>query len=78
MGNLYYKDASAAILTYDITNEKSLESLNYWIDELKNKCNLDKMVICLVGNKSDVDSSERKVQTAFGKSKIICFYCFFN
>ena len=75
MGNLYYKDASAAILTYDITNEKSLESLNYWIDELKNKCNLDKMVICLVGNKCDVDGADRKVSTAVGKSKIlVCLY----
>lgn len=73
MGNLYYKDASAAILTYDITNEKSLESLNYWIEELKNKCNVEKMVICLVGNKSDVDSSERKVPTAVGKSKLLNF-----
>jgi len=83
MGNLYYKDASAAILTYDITNEKSLESLNYWIDELKNKCNMDKMVICLVGNKCDVESSERKIPTAFGKSNYLFLNCnyivkFFN
>ncbi len=70
MGNLYYKDASAAILTYDICNEKSLESLNYWIEELKSKCNVEKMIICLVGNKCDVDSSERKVPTTVGKSTI--------
>lgn len=68
MGNLYYKDASAAILTYDITNEKSLESLNYWIDELRNKCNVEKMVIAIVGNKCDVESSERKVSYSVGKS----------
>ena len=70
MGNLYYKDASAAILTYDITNEKSLESLNYWIEELNNKCDTEKMVIVLVGNKCDVESSERKILTSVGKSKI--------
>lgn len=69
MGNLYYKDASAAILTYDITNKKSLEGLNYWIEELKNKCNTEKMVICLVGNKCDVDNSERKISKEIGKSK---------
>jgi small GTP-binding protein len=77
MGNLYYKDASAAILTYDITNEKSLDGLNYWIDELKNKCNTEKMVICLVGNKCDVENSERKVSKETGKSKQIFFICFY-
>merc|ERR1712032_353226 len=68
MGNLYYKDASAAILTYDITNEKSMEALNYWIDELKNQCNTEKMVICLVGNKCDVETSERSVSKEAGKN----------
>ena len=71
MGNLYYKDASAAILTYDITNEKTLEALNYWINELTSKCNPEKMVICLVGNKCDVENSERKVSKEIGKSNFL-------
>ena len=37
LANLYYKEAAVAILTYDVTNEQSLESLEYWIEELKTK-----------------------------------------
>jgi small GTP-binding protein len=67
MANLYYRDAAAAILTYDITNEKSFESLSYWVEELKFKCDHENLVLCLAGNKCDVDSNDRKVQTSTGK-----------
>jgi small GTP-binding protein len=68
MANLYYRDASAAILTYDVTNEKTFESLNYWVEELKYKCDEEKLVLCLAGNKCDVDNTERKVLHSVGKS----------
>jgi small GTP-binding protein len=61
MANLYYQDAAAAILTYDVTNEKSFESLNYWLDELRNKIDQDKIVLCLAGNKCDCDNNEKQV-----------------
>ena len=62
MTNLYYRDAQVAILTYDVTNEQSLESLNYWLNELNDKVEIDNMLLCLAGNKNDVDSSEKKYQ----------------
>lgn len=71
MANLYYRDASAAILTYDITNEKTFESLSFWVEELKYKCDQEKLVLCLAGNKCDVENSERKVQTATGRGNYI-------
>ena len=67
MANLYYQDAAAAILTYDVTNEKSFESLNYWIEELSNKIDQDKIILCLAGNKADCDSNEKKVQYSQAK-----------
>lgn len=63
MANLYYQDAAAAILTYDVTNERTFESLNYWIEELRNKVDQDKLVICLAGNKCDCETHEKKVPT---------------
>ena len=68
MTNLYYRDAQVAILTYDDTNEQSLESLNYWLNELNDKVEIDNMVLCLAGNKSDIESSKRQVSTAKGKA----------
>lgn len=67
MTNLYYRDAQVAILTYDVTNDQSLESLNYWLKELNDKVDQDNMLLFLAGNKTDVDASEKRVPTAKGK-----------
>ena len=67
MTNLYYRDAQVAILTYDVTNEQSLDSLTYWLKELNDKVDQDNMLLCLAGNKNDVDSSQKRVTTAKGK-----------
>jgi len=67
MTNLYYRDAQAAILTYDVTNPQSLESLNYWLSELKDKVDQENMLLCLAGNKNDVDKNEKKVTESQGK-----------
>ena len=68
MTNLYYRDAQVAILTYDVTNEQTLESLNYWLNELNDKVEIDNMILCLAGNKNDVDASEKRIPTNKGKS----------
>ena len=68
MTNLYYRDAQVAILTYDVTNESSLESLNYWLNELNDKVEVDNMLLCLAGNKTDVDQSEKRIPTFKGKA----------
>ena len=68
MTNLYYRDAQVALLTYDITNESSFSSIEFWIQELKYKVENGDMILCLVGNKCDVNSNERKVMTTRGKN----------
>jgi len=68
MTNLYYRDAQVAILTYDITNESSFSSIDFWINELKYKVENENMILCLVGNKCDVTSNERKIPTSKGKN----------
>jgi len=42
-----------AIIVFDMTNQKSLESVDYWINEI-NKSNAYDYFIVLVGNKSDL------------------------
>ena len=68
MTNLYYKDAQVAILTYDIKNENSFSSIQFWINELKFKVENENMLLFLVGNKCDVNSNERKVSKSQGKN----------
>ena len=67
MTNLYYRDAQVAILTYDVTNEQSLDSLTYWLKELNDKVDQDNMLLCLAGNKNDVDAKDERVATIKGK-----------
>lgn len=51
---IFYKDANAAILVYDITRKTSFEEIqNYWVDQLKE--NASKLVIPVIAaNKSDM------------------------
>ena len=68
MTNLYYRDAQVAILTYDITNESTFDSIDFWIQELKYKVEKEKMILCLVGNKCDVNQEDRKITNFKGKN----------
>lgn len=60
MTPMYYRDASAAILVYDITDQSTFRGLNYWIKELDEKVKKDNLVLVLAGNKSDM-SAKRQV-----------------
>ena len=67
MTNLYYRDAQVAILTYDVGKEETLDSLTYWLKELNDKVEIDNMILCLAGNKNDIDPSKKRVPTQKGK-----------
>ena len=51
--NQFYKDAYGAIIVYDITNKESFKNIEFWINEIINKCPSD-TVILLIGNKTDI------------------------
>jgi len=57
MVSLYYRDASAAIICYDISDDKSFTSVHFWINEMMNNNDKDEFVMALAGNKCDVDDS---------------------
>ena len=56
---LYYRDADAALITYDVTNPRTLENCEYWVNELKRT--EENCILCLVANKNDVPPEEKKV-----------------
>lgn len=61
MAPFYYRDADAAILVYDVTNSKSFESLNFWLQELDSKVKNEGLVLGLAGNKCDIVDSDRMI-----------------
>lgn len=64
---MYYKNASTAIVVYDVTNIKSFESAKHWVNELKmyTSSNVSDIVIVLVGNKTDC--KDRKIYFEMGQ-----------
>lgn len=54
---MYYQDAKAAILVYDITKKASFEGINYWITELKSKAP-EGIKIAIAANKADLVEQE--------------------
>lgn len=55
---MYYRDADAAIIVYDITDPKSFDDIESWIDELRDKAPKN-IEIVIVGNKVDLIDQEK-------------------
>lgn len=56
MAPMYYRNAKAAILVFDLHNEATFEKAKEWLHDLKHHVS-DDIVLALVGNKSDCPSS---------------------
>ena len=56
MMNLYYRDAIGAIVCYDISEERSFNAAQYWINEMQQNTTFEQggFMMALVGNKCDV------------------------
>lgn len=52
----YYRDADAALLVFDVTNEESLRNIPRWYEQLNDQCGRHpgEIVTILVGNKCDM------------------------
>ena len=64
---MYYRNAQAALVVYDITKASSLTKAQHWVAELQRQASPG-IVIALVGNKSDLaDPSSGDTDTAPGE-----------
>lgn len=56
---IYYRNADAALVVFDVTKPESLRKARSWIDELHEYCSNDRpekeINIIVVGNKTDLD-----------------------
>ncbi|CAG4963663.1 unnamed protein product [Colias eurytheme] len=55
MAPMYYRNANAALLVYDITSAGSFAAIKGWVKELQSNVP-EAMVLALVGNKCDLDA----------------------
>jgi len=52
---MYYKNAAAAIICYDVTSPKSFETLEYWMDKLRQNIAEGGIVIAMCATKCDLE-----------------------
>jgi small GTP-binding protein len=63
IAGIYFRNASAVILTYDVSNRESFEALTFWHDIVKKSCD-SKVHVYVVGNKIDLET--RTIEYAQG------------
>lgn len=56
MAPMFYRNANAALIIFDITSRQSFENMQDWVLELKRNVDTP-MVLCVVGNKIDLGDS---------------------
>lgn len=56
MAPMYYRNAAAAIVCFDITNEDSFTKMKDWVEELKQNVAADQLVLAIACNKADLES----------------------
>lgn len=80
---MYYRDATAAIICYDVTNARTFDRVPNWLEQFRkhNEGNHDEVVIALAGTKADLaleDPKARGVRTedaqAFTEKEDLIFY----
>lgn len=54
MAPMYFQNADAAIIVYDVTSSETFKDVDYWAKELKEK-GPEKILIALVANKADLE-----------------------
>lgn len=60
MTPMYFRGANVAIVMYSIVDQESFESIDSWIDSLRENADPD-VIIFLVGNKADLEE-DRKIE----------------
>jgi len=64
----YIRDSSVAVVVYDVTNRASFLNTAKWVEDVRAERGND-VVICLVGNKTDLGNDKRQISTEEGEQK---------
>lgn len=64
----YIRDSSVAVVVYDVSNRASFLNTSKWVEDVRAERGND-VVICLVGNKTDLGNDKRQVSTEEGEER---------
>ncbi len=60
--------AHAALVCYSVVDDNSFKAIDDWLKKLEEHGDLGKMIKIVIGNKSDVEKHERRVDIRTGKA----------
>ena len=65
MISMYYRDAIGAIICYDLTDERSFNAVQYWVNEMIQNTNYESggFVMALAGNKCDMPAESQRISS---------------
>ena len=72
VASIYYKDAVAAIIVYDITFKESFDKVKKWVEELKLNAP-EGLILTIAGNKEDLENNrtvKKEDVEAFAKKNL--------
>ena len=64
----YIRDSSVAVVVYDVSNRASFLNTAKWIEDVRAERGSD-VILCLVGNKTDLGNDKRQVSTEEGEER---------
>mmetsp|Transcript_52336 Transcript_52336/g.78200 ORF Transcript_52336/g.78200 Transcript_52336/m.78200 type:complete len:237 (-) Transcript_52336:185-895(-) len=64
----YIRDSSVAVVVYDVSNRASFLNTSKWVEDVRAERGND-VVICLVGNKTDLGNDKRQISTEEGEDR---------
>jgi Ras-related protein Rab-6A len=64
----YIRDSSVAVVVYDVSNRASFLNTAKWVEDVRAERGND-VVICLVGNKTDLGNDKRQISTEEGEER---------
>lgn len=74
LASMYYRNAQAALVVYDVTSSYSLGQAKYWIKELQRQVNQTSIMIVLIGNKLDLVDPNNNIETDVAAQELVDQY----
>ena len=71
---MYYRNALIAIIAFDLSSEKTFQSVSYWINELHENSEEDVSII-ICGNKCDLENKMDNGEIENFAQENNCLYC---
>ena len=73
---IYFRDAYASIIVFDVLNPSSIESIQFWIDTIRQNCKPN-APIAITANKIDLISNFQEIEQKLNEySKLFGIKCF--